>query len=354
VEVTTDKAEYRPGEKVKLSVQVTDASAKPVKGAQINLNLVDEALFSLRDQNVNFLDALYGDYYSLFHITWKSHYHPFDRGGAEKGGEGPGERKDFRDTVLFSTVQSNASGQAEVEFALPDNLTSWRVTYHAFTDDLQAASGTEQIPVKLPFFMEMIHNDVYLQGDSPVVALRAFGEKLGGGQAVSYSLKLVDPSGTEKTYTVSGTAFKSADWKLPALKAGKYILKASAKAGTLQDSLTGEFKVVGSLQERTVANQELLTEDIQIKGSSDQPTDLIFCDYEKSRFIRGLYQLAWNNGSRLEQKLAAREAAKLLREFSPRKLFPGKTRIPSLFISSRTAESASCLMPRANWPLPRR
>jgi hypothetical protein len=317
VKIQTDQAEYRPGDKVKLELQVTDVNNKPVQGAQVNLNLVDEALFSLRDQNVNLLSSLYGDHLNLFLLTRKSHNHPEFGGGAEQGGEGGSERKDFRDTVLFTTLTTDREGNAGVDFQLPDNLTSWRVTYHGFTEDLQAVSGTSKIPVRLPFFCQMTLNKTYLEGDSPLVILRSFGEKLAKKQAVVYKIKLINPQGQEKSWSENGTAFTPLDLKLPALETGKYSLTVSATSGSLKDTLTKEFLVARSLQERTVTTQELLQEDLKIEGSPVEPTTVIFSDYEKSQYLRGLYQLAWTNGSRLEQKLAGLEARKLLSEYFP-------------------------------------
>lgn len=317
VNIESDQDEYRPGDKVKLNVQATDTNNKPVKGAQVNLNLVDEAIFSLRQQTVNLLNSLYGDYLYPIINTRKSHYHPEFRGGAESGGEGDSERKDFRDTVLFTTLQTDSNGKAEVEFTLPDNLTSWRVTYHAFTDDLHAGSGTHQIPVRLPFFIEMTSNSTYLEGDSPIVVLRSFGEKLPQAQEVSYTMRLIDSQGQEKSWTENGESFTPLDWKLPRLEVGKYSLTVSAESNGLRDSLTKDFRVVSSLQERTITNLELLQEGLEVKGSQVTPTTLIFSDYEKGQYLRGLYQLAWSNGSRLEQKLAALESRKLLKVYFP-------------------------------------
>ncbi|HHV64886.1 MAG TPA: alpha-2-macroglobulin [Peptococcaceae bacterium] len=324
VKIETDKTEYRPGEKVRLELQVTDPKEQPVSGAQVNLNLVDEALFALRDQRVNFLDSLYGDYYYLFLQTRKSHDNIGSPGGAEKGGEGGSERQDFRDTVLFTTVTTDKDGKARAEFELPDNLTSWRVTYHAVTQDLQAGSGTAQIPVRLPFFINLTLNKTYLEGDSPVVILRSYGEKLKEGQPVSYMVKLAgvgagdnntEGQAEEKTWEVSGTAFKPLDVKLPALKAGSYRLTVAGVSGGLTDSLALEFQVAKSFQQRTVTTQDVLTSDFVVQGSPLEPTTVIFSDYEKSQYLRGLYQLAGSNGSRLEQKLAAMEARKLLKEY---------------------------------------
>lgn len=315
VAVQSDKTEYRPGDKVHLNLKVTDSNNAPVKRAQINLNLVDEALFSLQNQSVDFLNSLYGDNQYLTLVTRKSHYHPGFYGFAESGGEGGSGRSDFRDTVLFTTLQTDSGGNASTDFTLPDNLTSWRVTYQAFTQNLQAGSGTSQLPVRLPFFVEVTLNSHYLAGDSPVVLTRSYGEKLKSSQNVSYTMKLTSPSGKEQTWRQSNTAFSAADWKLPALEAGIYRLTVSGSQNGLTDTLTKEFTAVKSFQQRIVSDQNLLTEGQGLKGSSEEPTTVIFSDSEKSQYLRGLYQLIWNNGSRLEQKLAAQEAARLLEKY---------------------------------------
>ena len=64
VTIETDKSEYRPKDKVKLSLLVTDQQGKPVQ-AKVNLNLVDEALYSMVDQRVDILSRLYTDYLRL-------------------------------------------------------------------------------------------------------------------------------------------------------------------------------------------------------------------------------------------------------------------------------------------------
>lgn len=316
VAITSDRKEYRPGQKVKLNIRVTDLGDKPVR-AEVNLNLVDEALFSLSNQQVNLLQSLYGDYIIPYLNTWRSHFHPEFGGGAEKGGEGDSERKDFRDTVLFGTLTTGNDGQATTEFTLPDNLTSWRVTYHALADGLQAASGTEQIPVRLPFFVDVTLNESYHVGDKPVLILRSYGEKLASGQTVSYQTTLVTPSGKEVTATGQGVSFSPYDWQLPALEEGVYKLTVKGESGSYQDAISRQIIVRKAVLERTLTKQELLAEGTQIQGSAETPTAVIFSDYEKSQNLAGLYDLAWTYGSRVEQQLAAREARRLLQQYFP-------------------------------------
>ena len=318
VKIQTNKAEYRPGDQVKLTLEVTDRQGRPVRKARVNLNLVDEALYRLGDQQVDLLQGIYGDHYNLFLEGWRSHYHPEYRGGAEKGGEGGGERQDFRDTVLFTTVETGSDGRATSEFKLPDNLTSWRVTYHALNTDLEAASGTHEIPVRLPFFVEVNLNDTCLTGDSPVVILRGYGTKLSPNQQITYRMTLTGPRGRQITQqTGKGQAFTAFDWSLPPLEAGNYTLKVAATGGKYQEQVVRKFTVVKSLQERTVSQTGILKNGMTLSGGAVEPTEVVFCDYEKSQYLDGLCRLSWLGGGRLEQKLARQEARRLLKEYFP-------------------------------------
>lgn len=320
VQVQTDKTEYRPGETVALSVQVTDQANKPVK-AKVNLNLVDEAIYNMAEQHVDLLGRLYSDFIYMHLNIRKSHYHPTYGGGAEKGGEGDGERKDFRDTVLFTTLETNEEGKANTEFKLPDNLTSWRVTYHALTDSMQAGSGTLQIPVRLPFFVDMVMNSTYLAGDAPIVMVRSFGEKLSMQDTVSYSMKLTAPDGQEVDSNNKGSAFAALDWQLPALQEGKYILTLEGSNGKYKDKISKEISVYDSFLERTITEHALLADTFNLNSLSGikEPVTLLFSDYEKSQYLRGIYQLAWQGGSRFEQQLSSRKARELLKEYFPDK-----------------------------------
>lgn len=323
VRITTDQKEYRPGETVTLSVEVTDKDNKPVR-AEVNLNLVDEAIYALAPQEADLLDRLYRDYIYFYLTTYKSHQHPSFGGGAEMGGEGGGERNDFRDTVLFTSVYTDSSGKAQTQFKLPDNLTSWRVTYHAITAALDAGSGTMQIPVRLPFFVDVVFNDTYLTGDAPVVAARSYGTALGAQNRVNFKMGIERADGKEFKIdnqlvgaNGQGLAFTAVDWPAPPLPKGEYILKVEGTFGDYTDALAKNFTVVDSLLERTVTEHELLAESFYLPAGVQEPFTLIFSDYEKSQYLRGLYQLAWSGGSRVEQQLAATLARELLQEYFP-------------------------------------
>ena len=66
-----------------------------------------------------------------------------------------------------------------MRFRVPDNLTSWRLTYQAvLPDTMEAESGAIRIPVRLPFFADLVMGETFLVGERPVFQVRAYGEAL--------------------------------------------------------------------------------------------------------------------------------------------------------------------------------
>ncbi|MDD2497524.1 MAG: Ig-like domain-containing protein, partial [Desulfitobacteriaceae bacterium] len=319
VKITTDRSEYRPKDKVNVKVEVKDIQGRPIK-SQVNLSLVDEALFALREQEIHLLETLYSDYIDSGILASDATHKELDglgHGGAEKGGEGGSERSDFKDTAFFTTITTNANGKGEVSLELPDNLTSWRLTYHAVSEDLQAASGAVQVKVKLPFFVDAVLNEKYLAGDSPVVFIRSLGESLKNNTKVKYTVKL---TGGDKEYekTVEGAAFQSVPIPLPELEAGNYRFSCTGRGSNgLADTITLPVEVVDTFMTQEKADFYLLSEDTKIKGGDNSLTTLTFSHYEGTQYLHMLYSLAGIDGSRLEQKLAGSLAGEMIKEYFP-------------------------------------
>jgi len=319
IQVSTDRRQYRPKDTVKVSLEVKDKQGRPVE-AKVNLNLVDEALFALKDQHVDILRSLYGDLIpSGVNRTVSTHHAPVENsGGAEHGGEGESDRKDFKDAVFFKTITTDQHGRAQVSFQVPDNLTSWRLTYQAVTKSLQAGNGTSKIKVKLPFFLDMVLNNTYLTGDRPVIPVRSFGNQLNNGAEVTYTARLKSNAGEIKNIVLTGKAFEPVQLELPPLKAGGYELTVTGKSGQgLTDTLTLTFDVVETLMTRQHTDFYLLDEMTKINGSPDSISTLVFTDYQRSQYLNTLWRLLGVGGSRIEQRLAAAKARDLLEEYFP-------------------------------------
>jgi len=316
VTVTPDKLAYRPGDEVRLQVQVTDRQGQPAAGTEVNLTLVDEALYALQNQSVNLLDSLYGEYITPgFLRSRNSHDVPNPSGGAEKGGEGSGVRRDFKDAVFFASVTTDDGGRASASFRVPDNLTTWRLTYQAFNpESLEAGSGTTGIPVRLPFFADILLGERFLTGDEPVLQVRAYGTALNSNADVSFTATVTGPGGTERSELV-GAPFTPVSIPLRRLETpGTYTVQVTAASGNLADALEKQFTVVDTYQRYNRVDFTLLRDGASVPGSTVADTDLTFLDWERGQYLNLLYRMRWQWGNRFEMKLAQTVAADLLQE----------------------------------------
>ncbi len=313
-EVTFDKENYKPGEEAKIDVLLTDEAGNPIKGF-VNLNLVDEALLALRDQTVNFVDDLLSNNtYDTYFYSIVSHVAPEGGGGAEQGGEGDGGREDFRDTALFETVQTDASGKASVTLTLPDNITSWRVIWQAYSSNLYAGNGIANLDVSLPFFLDYRLGDTFIIGDQPVLGIRGAGNAIDPAASNSVTFT-VDISALNFHKEQSGAPYTWSDIELPILSAGDYDYTITAKYQTYSDSINGSFHVVNSLTSYQKTQTTTLAEGAKLPGAAKGLTTLAFSDQAHALALEGLHNLAWQGNIRLEQRLASEIAQKALNDY---------------------------------------
>jgi uncharacterized protein YfaS (alpha-2-macroglobulin family) len=160
VEVTPERTLYRPREKVKVALRTADWKGAPVP-AEVAVWAVDEGVLRLTGYEApDPLDALQPERglsvrigEPLIHLVRRTVY--ADKGmttggggGAEGGG---GIRSQFKTTVLFApTVVTGADGRAEVEFTLPDNLTTYRIMALAIDRGDRGGKGGSSIQVAKP------------------------------------------------------------------------------------------------------------------------------------------------------------------------------------------------------------
>lgn len=321
IAINSDKESYRPGDNVKVNLEVRDQKGNPVK-ATVNLNLVDEALYALQDQYTDLLYSLYGHPNTMLSGikgTLITHQPPDPRlGGAEGGGEGGSERRYFKDTVLFKTLTTDGTGKASVEFEVPDNLTSWRLTCQAITEDLQGATETSKIIVKLPFFVDMVLSNIYLTGDQITVPIRSYGTELKEGSAVEYELSLKSGDKVIHKESLSGKAFTMEGVPLPPISKGEYDLTLTGKSQEgLTDTLTLTFKVVDSLATQGKTEFFPLKNKLEFTGKEkiSSPVTLIFTDYQRSQYLDILWKLNMTSGTRVEQRLAPVMSEKLIKKY---------------------------------------
>jgi len=315
ISVSADKDSYKPGDTVRLTFDVKDTKGLP-KSSEINVSIVDESYFAISPQYVDMLSSLYNPIVTSGilsdYVSWRAAGEsglPMAEGG--EGGD-MYVRNDFKDSALFATVVSGNDGKAEVSFKLPDNLTSWRVTYQAVTADLDAGSGKMNITSRLPFFVSTIFNKYFITGDTPSILVRAYGTAVTNASEVSYKVTLTDDKGAVKTFSAKGFADAITEIPLTSLDSGNYIARVEAQSGTLKDAMEQSFKVSDSLLETSMTDYITLSDGAVLSNNAKGLTTLIFYNEDSALLYNELHSLRWSWGQRLDQKLARKIAGDLL------------------------------------------
>ncbi|GIV84844.1 MAG: hypothetical protein KatS3mg052_1851 [Candidatus Roseilinea sp.] len=251
IEITPDRAQYAPRDTVTYDIRVTDVAGNPVQ-AELSLALVDKAVLSLADANVEpILDAFYGRR-PLSVRTASTLNVNVDRITAKattegKGGGGGGEaladalftRRNFKDTAYWNAVvQTGADGRARVQITLPDNLTTWRMTARALTPDTRVGEAINEIVSTKPLLVRPVTPRFFVAGDTVTIgavvnnnttadldaqvafvstgltlvggsAIQRVNVKAGGTARVDWTVTVQEPSvgaaaASEITMTVSG------------------------------------------------------------------------------------------------------------------------------------------------------
>ena len=280
--------------------------------ATVVLQAVDEKLYAIGGASVpRPLEDLYGRVDSGIIRLTATHQVP-SAGAEGEGGDttGGGPRSDFKDTLLFRELRTDANGRVTTTVRMSDDLTSWHVTASAVTKDLEAGVGELLVPVGLPFFVELTVTDTYLVSDRPAIRVRGFGDALQAGDPVEFSL--TSPSLGLAPTEVKGTAFAPVSIELPPLSLGIQSITVSATATTRKDSagkpltdgLTRTFEVVASRLTAAQTAYGVVAEGLPLVPDGAERSTWTFTDAGRGRLVPVLTGLAEPAGIRLDRSIA--------------------------------------------------
>ncbi|MBI5413272.1 Ig-like domain-containing protein [Candidatus Peregrinibacteria bacterium] len=318
VKIATDLATYKPGQTANITVTTLDKNGKPVIAA-VNIKLVDEAIYAIRETYENIL----GDIYSLLpggvittaSTSFESRADDGKGGGGGAEGEGGAYiRKDFKNTAYFGSARTGADGKATVQIKLPDDLTTFRITVQAITLDLQAGMATEKLVTAQPFFADVTNNDVYLTSDKPQIRLRAFGTELKEGADVDYSISIpsLGEKGKQMKVKVEKNNAGEYWYALPALTAGAHEMVVKAVSGSFKDAISKKINVVDSLVTVPVTRTRTLAEGTSLADLKAPRAKLVFSLSQYGSYYEQLQNLRWAYTGRLDAQIAAAAAEDLL------------------------------------------
>ncbi|WP_234022507.1 alpha-2-macroglobulin family protein [Sorangium cellulosum] len=163
VRVRPDRADARPGEPIRVDVDVRDQRGQPAR-AEVALYAVDEGVLSLVNYQTPDPIPVFGAPRSLKVATVESRAalarvrNPFADLGADKGraggdgaGGGTGVRRDFRQSAYYHpALVTDAAGQVHASFKLPDSLTTYRVMAVVVAEDDRFGYGESRVTASRP------------------------------------------------------------------------------------------------------------------------------------------------------------------------------------------------------------
>lgn len=329
IEAKTDKDFYKPGDQVNISIDVKDKNGIPVKST-VNLSVVDEAFFALLDQKIDVLSSLYTYVNHGVFYEGKSHHTantsswgryddkttvPETATGGNGASQEPAIREDFRDTAQFMSIETDRNGKGYASFKLPDNITSWRVTLGAISEDLHAGSDKVNMLVTLPFFINYSFNTTYLEGDRPILGVNAYGSGLNENEDVTFEVTGSDANSPK--LTVTGKAFERVNIPLWKLNEGKQDITIKAYSSKYSDALKHTFNVVKSYYQIEKAEFTNVTPGITIAGGKKGFTQVVFQDKSKGMFLWDLIILRYSYGNRVDQLVSNYIASQLIATYFP-------------------------------------
>ncbi|MBT7349142.1 hypothetical protein HN858_05755 [Candidatus Falkowbacteria bacterium] len=240
-------------------------------------------------------------------------YHTYFAEGFFVHNDKGGAREDFQDTALFKMAKTDLFGRATVRFELPDNITSWRITTQAINKDIYAGREVTALPVSLPLFINSTLPDKFLEGDSPVMQLRTYGETLTSGDVIDYE---ISSEALDLNKIVKQTeAFDALSVALGEVGVGQYEISSTAKKGELEDTLINKFAVAESLLTKEVQDYYKYESGVEISGSATDRTTLVFMDESIGQLYHRLLRLSWQYGDRLDQRVSKVAAQKLFKQY---------------------------------------
>jgi len=333
---------YRPGDEVTVTVRTTDTDGNP-KAANVNISIVDEALFALREYEVNTLSMLYRGVSDNLRFSMSTH-RTFVSDGVEVEGfladgeaetpamaapspSGPGMaeeaaavvRERFEDTATFQSLRTDSRGQGSFTFRLPHNITSWRVTASAISDDLYAGNSVSNLRVTQPMFLHYSLSSTFLVGDRPYIGVNVYGTALTGGETVNF--EVWRDSAPDDIRRATGTSFARVNiplWEKAEQGAGSLTIRATVAGHS--DAVRHAYTVLDSHRQVDTAVFYEVTAGTVFGVNPGGLTDITFTDRGRGTFLSDLFALRntwWGSGARIEGFVTRREATRLIETHFP-------------------------------------
>lgn len=269
VQVTSDKTTYRPGEKVRVRVQVRGADQQPVV-AEVALAAADEGVlqliaFKTPDPSREFFAACALEVHNITNFTRIARrgepVEPDEEGDSEGGDSDSGgrRRKKFESTALWlPALVTDERGVAEASFVAPDNLTAFRLMASAADPGERFGAGESRLTVNLPLMATPALPRFLSVGDQAQIGFQIHNQTGAAGKArVALAAKglRIDGAAVQEVELAQG-ARGLVRFSVTAPERGTAQLQLSVSLGRFTDALDLPLPVQSPARELLTEQKE--------------------------------------------------------------------------------------------------
>lgn len=168
VKIQSDKPTYNPGETATYSIQTKDEKGNPMP-SEVSFGLVDESIYAIQKDGTNIESAFYPIRYNEVRTGYSFEEIYLD--GGDKAPKNIEIRRRFKDTADWQpSIQTDAQGRAQLSVKLPDNLTSWRATVVAISDDTSVGQTTLNVKARKQLMVRLEAPAYFVETDKQRLA----------------------------------------------------------------------------------------------------------------------------------------------------------------------------------------
>jgi len=281
ISLESDKTSYKPGDEVQIKVNA-DYNGSPLAGAEITLMAVDRGVLDLINYHVpdpvkffyskdKFPLGIRGaDSRSL--LMDPVTYEVKDLQGGDSEGGKIDKRDNFNPTAVFEPyLITNSRGEAFINFTLPDNLTSYRLTAIGVKDDKFAINESEiiaqnPINVKSLIPQTLRYRDLIISGLS-LTNLSDKDEKV--SIKVSSNMLTISGLDTVEKNIPSGRT-ELVNFYLSAAKPGKGTVNFSVRSNILNEDLQTDLTVMKPYISETFTTAGRILDSVTDRGHIEE------------------------------------------------------------------------------------
>jgi len=244
LDVSTDKAKYKPGESVTYTVHASYADGRPAINTELSLGVVDESIYAIRPETAADIQKFFYNRRPNLVETICSFPEGYS-GGPDK--IEPRVRKDFKDTAAWlPELLTDDRGIAVASVKLPDNLTTWRATIRAIDSETNIGSTVNKIISTQDLIVRLALPRFFSEGDEGLITaiVHNYTDK---AQAVQLSLtassqfEIAQP--LDQRLSVDPEKAERYQWPVKLVRSGAATVMIKAVGQTAGDALERKIPV---------------------------------------------------------------------------------------------------------------